>query len=103
MTLELNIFHLRKKHVHIEEECPKKVCLIDTIVEEECGQQQLQEKLIEELAKLLENLNEASYLCASFCPWRKKKEILPFLLRKTVERKQRKSLKSLISNPSPHN
>ena len=34
MTLELNIFHLRKKHIHLEEEGPEKVCLIDTIVEE---------------------------------------------------------------------
>ena len=36
MTLELNIFHLSKKHVHPEEEDLKEVCLIDTIVEEQC-------------------------------------------------------------------
>ena len=34
ITLELNIFHLRKKHIHPCEEGPEKVCLIDTIVEE---------------------------------------------------------------------
>ena len=34
MTLELNIFHLNKKHVHPEEEDLDEVCLIDTIVEE---------------------------------------------------------------------
>ena len=33
MTLELNIFHLSKKHVHPEEEDLEEVCLIDTIVE----------------------------------------------------------------------
>ena len=34
MTLELNIFHLSKKHMHAKEEGPKEVCLIDTILEE---------------------------------------------------------------------
>ena len=34
MTLELNIFHLSKKHMHVEEEGPEEVCLIDTIMEE---------------------------------------------------------------------
>ena len=41
MTLELNIFHLSKKHVHPEKEDLKEVCLIDTIMEEQCEQQQL--------------------------------------------------------------
>ena len=36
MALELNIFHLSKKHVHPEEEDLEEVCLIDTIVEEQC-------------------------------------------------------------------
>ena len=35
MTLELNIFHLSKKHVHVVEEGPEEVCLIDTIMEEQ--------------------------------------------------------------------
>ena len=34
MTMELNIFHLGKKHVYPEEEDLEEVCLIDTIVEE---------------------------------------------------------------------
>ena len=34
MTLELNIFHLSKKHMHPVEEDPKEVCLIDTILDE---------------------------------------------------------------------
>ena len=34
MTLELNIFHLSKKHVHPEEEDLNEMCLIDTNVEE---------------------------------------------------------------------
>ncbi|KAL6323765.1 hypothetical protein AAG906_002233 [Vitis piasezkii] len=35
MTLELNIFHLCKKHIHPEEEeGPEEVCMIDILVEE---------------------------------------------------------------------
>ena len=68
MTMELNIFHLNRKHVHLEKEDPEEVFLIDTIVEEQCEKQQLQEEVIEELAELPETLNEISYLCATFCP-----------------------------------
>ena len=35
MKLELNIFHLGKKLAHLEEEGPEKVCLIETIVDEQ--------------------------------------------------------------------
>ena len=34
MTLELNIFHLSKKHMHLVEEDLEEVCLIDTILDE---------------------------------------------------------------------
>ena len=34
MTLELNIFHLSKKHMHAVEEGPEEVCLIETKLEE---------------------------------------------------------------------
>ena len=37
MTLELNIFHLYKKNIHLEEEEDlEEVCMIDTLVEEHC-------------------------------------------------------------------
>ena len=48
MTLELNIFHLSKKHMHPVEEDPEEVCLIDTILDKQSQLQQLQEELIEE-------------------------------------------------------
>ena len=35
MTLEFNIFHLRKKHMHPVEEDPEEVFLIDTIMDEQ--------------------------------------------------------------------
>ena len=38
MTLELNIFHFSKKHMHVVEEGPEEVCLIDTIIEEQAEQ-----------------------------------------------------------------
>ena len=59
MTLELNIFHLSKKHMHVEEEGLEEVCLIDTILEEQAEQLQLQDKLIEELSDFSEELQEA--------------------------------------------
>ena len=34
MTIELNIFHLSKKHMQPMEDGPKEVCIIDTILEE---------------------------------------------------------------------
>ena len=35
MTLELKIFHLSKKHMHLEEKDSEEVCLIDTILDEQ--------------------------------------------------------------------
>ena len=39
MTLELNIFHLSKKHMQPAEEGPEEICIIDTILEEQADQQ----------------------------------------------------------------
>ena len=54
MTLELHIFHLSKKHMQLVEEGPEKACIIDTILEEQAEQQQLQDVLIEELSECSE-------------------------------------------------
>ena len=56
MTLELNIFHLSKKHMQPMEEGLEEVCIIDTILEEQDNQQQMQDMLIEELANCSEKL-----------------------------------------------
>ena len=56
MTLELNIFHLSKKHMQPVEEEPEEVCIIDTIMEEQADQQQMQDVLIEELSDYSEEL-----------------------------------------------
>ena len=49
MTLKLNIFHLSKKHMQPVEDGPEEVCIIDTILEEQADQQQMQNVLTEEL------------------------------------------------------
>ena len=68
MTFELNIFHLSKKHMHPVEEGPKEVCLIDTILEEQAEQQQLQDMSIEELSDFSEDLQETQELCTIHGP-----------------------------------
>ena len=56
MTLELNIFHLSKKHMQPVEEGLEEACIIDTILEEQAEQQRLQDVLIEELSECSEEL-----------------------------------------------
>ena len=45
MTLELNIFHLGKRHMHSGEDDFEEVCIIDTILEEQANEQQMQDLL----------------------------------------------------------
>ena len=101
MTLELNIFHLSKKHMHQVEEDPEEVCLIDTILDEQSQLQQLQEELIEEPVEISEELQEALDLCAVYEPWRRKEEILPLLTGEDSEKEgsiepQKLNLKPLL-------
>ena len=79
MTLELNIFHLSKKHMQSVEEDTEEVCLIDTMLEDQTEQQQLQEALTEDLATLSEELLETLEICVVQGPWRRKEEVLPLL------------------------
>ena len=79
MTLELNIFHLSKKHMQPAEEGPKEICIIDTILEEQADQQQMQDVLIEELFDYLEEQQETQGMNIVQRHWRKKEEILPLL------------------------
>ena len=46
MTLELNIFYLSKKHMQPIEDVQKEVCIIDTILEEQAIQKQMQDVLM---------------------------------------------------------
>ena len=56
MTLELNIFHLSRKHPNLEEEGPEEVCLISTSVGEHCTRK-LQGELMESLEVFDEELS----------------------------------------------
>ena len=53
MTLELNIFHLSKRHMHSEEDDCEEVCIIDAILEEQAKEQQVQDVLSPELSECL--------------------------------------------------
>ena len=58
MTLELNIFHLGKRHMHSEEDDFEEVCILDTILEEEAKEQQVQDILASELSECLVEQHE---------------------------------------------
>ena len=95
MTLELNIFHLGTKHMHAVEEGLEKVCLIDTILEEQADQHWLQDVLIEELTDFHAELQETQELCAVHGPWRKKEGILLLLTEETNIEPQKLDFKPL--------
>ena len=79
MTLELNIFHLSKKHMQPVEKGPEDVCIIDTILEEQVDQQQMQDVLTEELFDCPEEQQETQGMNTVQGHWRRKEEILPLL------------------------
>ena len=53
MTLELNIFHLSKRHMHSEEDDCEEVCIIDAILEEQANEKKVQDLLTPELSECL--------------------------------------------------
>ena len=59
MTLELNIFHLSKKHMLPVEDGLEEVCIIDTILEEQAEQYGKRDVLTKELAEYSEGQQEA--------------------------------------------
>ena len=76
MTFKLNIFYMSKKPINPEEdEGPKEVCIIDTLVEEHCNKK-MQEKLSESLGDLDEGFPKPSDLLATLPGWRRIEEIL---------------------------
>ena len=96
MTLELNIFHLCKNHIHPEEEeGPKEVCMIDTLVEEHCDKR-IHEDLIESLGNHDEGLLEPSDLLATLSPWRRREEILPLFKEEETQRAAKEDTLKLI-------
>ena len=81
MTLELNIFHLSKKHMSSVEEDQEQVCQIDAIMGEQYQLQHIQEELTEEPGEVADELQDIVDSCAVHRPWIKKEEILPLLTK----------------------
>ncbi|RVW63258.1 hypothetical protein CK203_058635 [Vitis vinifera] len=101
MTLELNIFHLCKRHLHPqEEEGLEEVCLINTLVEEHCDKN-LEESLNESLGVLEEGLPEPSDVLAIMSPWRRREEILPLFNKEDSQGVAMEDLPKLVLKPLP--
>ena len=72
MTLELNIFHLSKKHMQpVEDDC-EEVCIIDTILEEQANEQQVQDVPTQELSECLVEQQEPQCMSLVQGCWNKK-------------------------------
>ena len=72
MTLELNIFHLSKRHMHSEEDDYEEVCIIDTILEEHANEQQVEDVLTPELSECLGKQQEPQCMSVEQGYWRRK-------------------------------
>ena len=95
MTLELNIFHLTQKHMQLAEEGPEEIYIIDTILEEQADQQQMQDVLTEELCDCPEEQQETQGTNIAQGHWRKKEEILPLLTGGETNEPKKLDLKPL--------
>ncbi|KAL6330612.1 hypothetical protein AAG906_003220 [Vitis piasezkii] len=101
MTLELNIFHLCKRHLHPEEEEGlEEVCLINTLVEEHCDKN-LEESLNESLEMLEEGLPEPFDVLAIMSPWRRREEILPLFNKEDSQGAAVEDPPKLVLKPLP--
>ena len=95
MTLELNIFHLSKRHMHLVEDDCEEVCIIDTILEEQTNEHQVQYVLTPELFECLGEQQEPQCMSLVQGYWRMKIEILPLLTCDELKEPQQLELKPL--------
>ena len=95
MTLELNIFHLGKRHMHSEEGDFEEVCILDTILEEQAKEQQVQDILTSELSECLGEQHELQEMSLVQGYWRRRIEILPLLTGDEPREPQQLELKPL--------
>ena len=96
MTLELNIFHLSKRHMHSEEDDCEEVCIIYAILEGQANEQQLQDVLTPELSECLGEQQEHQCMSLVQGYWRRKIEILPLLTGDEPKEPQQLELKPLL-------
>ena len=95
MTLELNIFHLSKKHMQPVEDDYEEVCIIDTIPEEEANEQQVQDVLNQVLFDNLVEQQDPQSMSLVHGHWRKNEEILPPLIGEEENEFEQLDLKPL--------
>ena len=95
MTVELNIFHLSKRHMHSEEDDCEEVCMIDAILEEQANEQQVRDVLTLKLSECLEEQQEPQFMSLVQGYWRRKIEILPLLTSDEPWEPQQLELKHL--------
>ena len=95
MTLELNIFHLSKRHKHSEEDDCEEVCMLDAILEEQADAQQVLDVLTPELSECPEEQHEPQCMSLAQGYWRRKIEILPLLTGDEPREPQQLELKPL--------
>ena len=95
MTLELNIFHLSKKHMQPVEDDYEEVCIIDTILEEQANEQQVQDVLNQVLSDNLVEQQDPQSMSLVHGHWRKNEEILPPLIGEEENESEQLDLKPL--------
>ena len=95
MTLELNIFHLGKRHMHLEGDDFEEVCILETILEEQAKKQQVQDILTSELSECCVEQHEHQEVSLMQGYWRRRIEILPLLTGKEPTEPQQLELKPL--------
>ena len=95
MTLELNIFHLRKKHMHQQKDDSEEVCSIEAILEEQANELLVQEVFSRELVDNNEDQHELQKVSLLHGQWRRKVEVLPLLTGSEEQGPQQLDLKPL--------
>ena len=95
ITLELNIFHLSKKHMQSVEDVPEEVCIIDTILEEHADQQGMLDIINEELTEYAEEQQDID-MKSAHGHWRRKHEIFPLVIGEEISEPQKIELKPLL-------
>ena len=95
MTLELNIFHLSKKHMHQQEDDSEEVCGIEAILEEQENELLVQDVLTRELVDNSEDQQEFHKASLLHGQWRRKVEVLPLLTGNEEHGPQQLDLKPL--------
>ena len=72
MTLELNIFHLGKRHMHSEGDDFEEVCILETILEEQTKEQQVHDILTLELSECCVEQHEHQEVSLMQGYWRRR-------------------------------